>query len=96
MPGVTDQDDRVPGLGVPSRLCVHLGHERAGRVDRRQLQLLRLAAHPRRDAVSGEDDGRSLRHVRERVDEDGPAGPQVLDDVRVVDDLLPDVDRWPV
>ena len=25
--------------------------------------------------------------------EDGPAGPQVLDDVRVVDDLLPDVDR---
>jgi hypothetical protein len=43
--------------------------------------------------VGGEHDCRALRHLRERVDEDGAAAPEIVDDVRVVHDLLPDVDR---
>ena len=90
---VSDKDDGVAGLGVAARLRMHLGDERAGGVDRGQGPLPGLAAHGRRDPVGGEDDGRSLRHVRDRVDEDGAARAQVVDDVGVVDDLLADVDR---
>jgi hypothetical protein len=43
--------------------------------------------------VGREDDSRALRNVGESVDEDGAARAQILDDVRVVDDLLADVDR---
>ena len=43
-----------------------------------------------------EDDGRTVGDVREGVDEDCAAGAQILHHVRVVDDLLADVDRAPV
>jgi hypothetical protein len=75
---------------------VHLGYERARGVDRREAKLVRLAAHRRRDAVGREHDRRSLGNLPERLDEDRAARPQVLDDVRVVDDLLADEDRPPV
>ena len=81
VPRVSDEDERVAGFGVAARLRVHLRHERAGRVDRRQAQLLRLAADCRGDAVRREDDGRALRDVRERVDEDRAARAQILDHV---------------
>jgi hypothetical protein len=43
-----------------------------------------------------EDDESSRRHVLDAGDEDGAAGAQLVDDVRVVNDLLSDVDRSPV
>ena len=90
---VSNQDDRVAGVGIAAGLGMHLRHERACRVDRREPQLLRFPAHRRRDAVGREHDGRPLRHVGEGVDEDSAARPQILHHVRVVDDLLADVNR---
>ena len=94
--GVADQHDGVPGLRVAASLRVHLRHERARRVDRRQLAGVRRLADGRRDAVRGEDDGRALRNLVDRVDEDRAALLELAHDVRVVDDLLADVDGLPV
>ncbi len=43
-----------------------------------------------------EDDRRSFRDLVDRVDEDRSKALELADDVRVVDDLLADVDRLPV
>ncbi len=94
--GVADEDDRVAGGGVPLGLDVHLGHERARRVDRRQLPRRRVRAHRRGDAVRREHDRLAFRHVVLVLDEDGAAGLEVAHDVQVVHDLLADVDRWAV
>jgi hypothetical protein len=42
--------------------------------------------------VRREHDGRALGHLRECVDEHCASCPKILDNVRVVDDLLADVD----
>src|SRR5437762_1111305 len=67
---VADQDDRVALARVANRLEVHLGHERARRVDHPQAAALGLPAHLRRDAVGAEDHGRAVGHLVELVDED--------------------------
>ena len=72
---------------------MHLGHQRAGRVDRLESALLGLRVDRGRDAVGGEDDGGALGHLVELLDEDRTARLEVGDDVLVVDDLLADVDR---
>ncbi len=61
---VADQDDRVAGGGVAPRLHVHLGDERARRVDRAQLPRGGVRVHRRRDAVRREDDRLALRAPR--------------------------------
>ena len=43
--------------------------------------------------MSGQDERRPPRHLSLVLDEDGAACLQLADDVRVVDDLLADVDR---
>ena len=96
MTGVPDQEDRVPVRRVPARLDVHLGHERAGGVDRVQPARLRVRVHGRRDAVRREDDRLALGHLALVLDEDRAAGLEVANDVRVVDDLLANVDGRPV
>ena len=53
-------------------------------------------ADRRRDAVRGEDDGRALGDLVDRVDEDRAELLELAHDVRVVDDLLADVDGLPV
>jgi hypothetical protein len=72
---------------------VHLGDERARRVDRPQTARTRALAHGGADAVCREDDARAGRHVLLALDEDRAAALEVADDVDVVDDLLADVDR---
>ena len=89
---VADQHDRVALGGELLRLDVHLGHERAGGVDRLQPARLGVRVHRRRDAVRGEDHGLALGHLGLLLDEDRAALAQLLDDVLVVDDLLAHVD----
>src|SRR6266542_2350752 len=60
---VTDQQDVVVGGSEPLGLLVHLGDERAGRVDRLELPRGRLLVHHRGDAVRGEDDRLALGHL---------------------------------
>ena len=74
--GVADEHDRVAALGEPARLRVHLRHERARRVDRRESARGCSVAHRGSDAVRGEDDGRPFGHVVDRVDEDRAALPR--------------------
>ena len=91
--GVPDQDHRVALGRVAPGLDVHLGHERAGRVDRVQPARGRVRVHRRSHAVGGEDDRRSGRRLLLALDEHRTAFLELADDVRVVDDLLADVHR---
>ena len=89
---MADQHDRAALGRIASRLDVHLRDERARRVDRRQVAGRGARVDRGRDAVRREDDDRSVRDVRLVLDEDRAAPLEVADDVRVVDDLLADVD----
>ena len=91
--GVADQQDREAAGGEPLRLDVHLGHQRAGRVDRVQVQLLRLGEDRGGDAVRAEDHVAAGRHVGEVVDEARALLLEVPHDDLVVHDLVADVDR---
>ena len=96
MTGVTDQHDAMAVGRVAPGLDVHLRHERTRRVDRVETALGGVLVHRRRDAVGREHERRALRHVPLVVDEHGATALEVPDDVRVVDDLLADVDRGSV
>ena len=76
-----------------TRLAVHLGHQRAGRVDGLEAAGPRLVVDDRRDTVGAEDHRGALGHLVGLVDEDRAALPQGRDDVLVVHDLLAHVDR---
>ena len=82
------QDDVVVLLRETHGLAVHLGHERAGRVDRGEVAGGGGLVNGRGDAVRGEDDARPLGHLVGLLDEDRAALGQRLDDELVVDDLL--------
>jgi len=75
---------------------VHLGHERAGGVYRVEPARPRVRVHGRRDAVRREDDRLALGDLALILDEDRAAGLEVAYDVRVVDDLLANVDGRPM
>jgi hypothetical protein len=90
---MADQDDGVPVRRVAPRLDVHLRHERAGRIDDVVAAGRRRGVHGRCDPVRGVDDRRALRRLLLGVDEDRATGFELADDVDVVDDLLPHVDR---
>ena len=90
--GMSDQDDAPSFCRVAPRLNVHLGHERAGRVDRRLPAHRRALVDRRGDPVSREHEDRSRRSFGLVLDEDRAAPFEVADDVCVVHDLLADVD----
>ena len=92
VPGVADEDDRVPLLGVPPSLDVHLRDEGTRRVDDVVPERPRVVVHGRRHAVRRVHDRRALGRLRLLLDEDRPSRLEVTDDVDVVDDLLADVD----
>jgi hypothetical protein len=94
--GVAHEDDVVVLVREAHRLLVHLGHQRAGCVNRVQPALGGLGVDGRGDAVGGEDDAGAHRHLVGLGDEDGAALGEGLHDVLVVDDLLAHVDRRPV
>ena len=89
---VADEEDVVVAVGEPHGLAVHLGDQRAGRVDGAQRQRPRLLVDDRGDTVRREDDGRALGHLVGLVDEDRAAPLQCRHDVLVVHDLLAHVD----
>ena len=96
VPGMADQDDRVAVGGVPARLDVNLGHERAGRVDHVVAARVGGGADGGRDTVRREDDqsppAAPLPPTRRRPHR-ASSSRTTWD---VVHDLLADVDGWPV
>ena len=93
MARVADHHDLAPGVVHLGDLDVHLGHQRAGRVEHPEAAPRRLRLHGPRHAVGAEHHRRAGRHLVELVDEDRALGAQVVDDELVVDDLVPHVDR---
>ena len=96
VPLVADQQDVVVLGGEPLRLLVHLGHQRAGRVDRLEVAGPGLLVDLGRHAVRGEDHDGALGHLLVLLHEDRALRLQRGDHVLVVHDLLADVDRRPV
>ena len=92
---VSDQHDVESGCGKAPGFGVHLGHERAGRIDHVEPTLLRLNAHRRRDTVGREDHRLTRRHLVQLVDEDRATLLERAHDVNVVNDLLAYVNRCP-
>ena len=93
MAGVANQDDLAALGGITAALVVHLGDQRAGRVDHRQTAFGRQLLHTFGNAMGGEDGHGTGRDLIQLVDEHRTTGTQVLDHVSIVDDLVADVDR---
>ena len=91
--GVTDVEDRVALLGPYLGLVVHLGHERAHRVDDEPVVRLRRGHDLGRRAVGREHERGAGGHVVDVVDEDHAERLEPLDDEPVVDDLVVAVHR---
>ena len=89
---VADEQDLHALSSEALGLQVHLGDERAGRVDRLQPPITRLGVHRRGHTVSGEDNRRPLGDLVELLHEDRTALLEPVDDVLVVDDLLAHID----
>ena len=93
---VSDQDDGAAFAREFQRLQMHLGHQRASRVDYAQLPRLRLAAHRRRHAVRAEHQHSAFRHVFDGLHENCAVLAQPLDHVAVMHDFVVDVHRRPI
>jgi hypothetical protein len=93
---VADEQDVVVVRGEPLGLVVHLGDQRAGRVDRLEVARAGLLVHLGRDAVRREDDRGPLGDLLVLLHEDRAAGLEGADHVLVVHDLLAHVDRGAV
>src|SRR4051812_19911535 len=83
----------MTGVGVAPSLRMNLGDERADRIDDAQAAALAALADRRCDAVRGQDADLSGRDLLLVVDEDCPEQLEPADDMVVVNDLMPDVDR---
>src|SRR5205823_2296421 len=90
---VADQQDVVVLGREAPRLVVHLGHQRAGRVDGVQPSTLRVAADLGGDAVRGEHHDRAGGHLVYLRHEDGTTPLKRADDMGVVYYLPAYIDR---
>jgi len=90
---VTDVDDAIALARAHAHLVVHLGDERADRVDDVAAALPSGRDHLRRRAVGREHDRMPDRHLGDVVDEDHALALEALDDELVVDDLVVAVHR---
>src|SRR6266516_1778171 len=90
---MADQQDVVVLSREPPRLVVHLGHQRAGRVDGAQPADLRVAADLGGDAMRGEHHDCAGRHLVYFRHEDGATPLKRADDMGIVYDLSAYIDR---
>jgi hypothetical protein len=90
---VADQDHVAALARVARDLHVHLGHQRAGRVEHAQAASARLRLHRLGDPVRAEDHGGVGRDLVELLDEHGAEAAQAVHHEPVVHDLVAHVDR---
>ena len=91
---MTDENDLVVLRQVAPGLVVHLGHQRAGRIDHGEILALGCrSADSGRHPVRGQDDGCAVGDVFELGHEDRTLGLEVGHDMHVMDDLAADEHR---
>ena len=93
MPGVADENKLAALRDIALALVVHLGDERAGRVQYRKFTLRRFFLDALGDAMRAEDGDRMRGNLGEILDKARPFGLQALDDMLVVHNLMADIDR---
>ena len=93
VPGVADQDHGVTTGGEPAGLGVHLGDQRARRVDHLQPPVGGLGPHRGGHPVSGEHHRGPVRNGVQLVDEHRATRLEIGYHMGVVHDLLADIDR---
>ncbi|MPN59420.1 hypothetical protein SDC9_207141 [bioreactor metagenome] len=71
---------------------MHLGDQRAGRIEDGKAAALGLLLHGLGDAVGREDQRGAGRHFVQLLDEDGALGLEVVDHKSVVHDLVAHID----
>src|SRR6266566_2308046 len=91
--GVSDERDEMAAVRVAARLRMNLRDERTDGVHDTQAAFLAVLAHGRCNTVGGEDTDLTGRDLVLVVDEDGAQVLETTDDMVVVHDLVPDVDR---
>ena len=96
MPGMADQDQRAALADVTLALVVHLGDERAGRVEDREAAHRCFLLDALRDTVRREHRDGIRRNLGDFFDEHRTFGFETLDHVLVVHDLVAHVDGWAV
>ena len=93
MAGVPDQDQLAALPDIALALVVDLGHQRTGRVEHRQAALRGLVLDALGDAMGAEDRDGVVGNFRHVLHEHGALGLEAFDDVLVVHDLVPHIDR---
>ena len=84
--------DLLAFTGVLFGLVMHAGNKRARGVNRLKITSFGAGVILRRRTMRGENDHGASRNVVNILDCDGPFGLEVGYDVRIVDDLMLDVD----
>ncbi len=95
MAGMADEDEPAALADIALALVVHLGDQRAGCVQDRQLARCGFLFDALGDAVGAENGDRIGRHFGEVLDKARALGLQALHHVLVVHDLVAHIDRRP-
>ena len=91
---MADQQNFAAALEMDFRLAVHFRHQRTGRVEREKIAPFGLGRNILRHAMRGKHHrGSGIGNFVEFLDEDRTFLLQAIDDVFVVNDLMPDIDR---
>ncbi len=95
MVGMADQEDFAAALEMDRGLAMHLGHQRAGRIQRKEIAALGLGRNRFRHAMGREHHRRVgiVGDFGQFLDENRALGLQAVHHIAVMDDLVPDIDR---
>ena len=93
MVGMADQQDLAALAELALGLDMHLGHQRAGGIEKEQIAGARRLGHRLRHAMSGEHDGRAgVRDFVQFLDENRALGFETFHHVAVMDDVMAHID----
>src|SRR3569833_1376935 len=93
MAGVADQDDIAPLAGIPLNFHVNLRDQWAGCIKHSEAARFCFCLHRARHTMGREDNRRARRHFLQLLDEYRAEAPQPVNDVGVVHNFVPDIDR---
>ncbi len=93
---MTDEQDVLALFDLPFGLAVNLTHQWAGGVDIQHLAPFGFCRDRFGHSMRAEHDRCVVRHLVEFLDEDRALRLQAVDDITIVHDFMPDIDRGTV